>query len=185
MSNGTSFLTSIFESKLGSYLTKKNTFVHNVSELLNVIQVELPQHLNFEQEVSNQMRMSKLFEFNSTIVIPKIYSWTKNEIIMEHIHGTNLFNSENTETAITNLLNGVFDMLFVYRTYHGDLHEGNILVCSESRIALLDFGIIYEISIQNVQHLFKFFLFVIQNDYSSLCQCILSKQTILNFDQLY
>ncbi len=178
ITKGSLFLTQMFQSRLGLFLSRKSGFIHNASELVNLIQVQLPQHLNFEQEVENQKLMATLF--GNQIHIPKIYSCTLNEIIMEKIDGVPLAEANNKEAVITNLLNAVFDMLFIHRLIHGDFHEGNILVDSDGKIALLDFAVILKISDDNFQHLRNFFFCCISKDYCSLCQHITLKQKPAN-----
>lgn len=183
------FLTYLLESRLLNYLSTKYASFHNMKELLTTLQLDLNQHLDFEQEASNQIRIKSLFNSNSQVLIPKVYSSNQNEIVMEKINGVgldeiSLSKCQNIEIPIRNLLESVFDMIFVHRVVHCDLHEGNILVCPNEKLALLDFAIISEISEQSLTYLIKFFLLCIQKDYSSLADCITSKQTISNTNAL-
>lgn len=181
IAKGTVFLTQLFQSRLGLYLAHKSNFINNGSKLVNLIQEKLPQHLNFEQEVANSRRMATLL--GDSVHIPEVHSFTQNEIIMQKIDGVPLAQFDNKDLAMSNLLNAVFDMLFVHRVCHGDFHEGNILVAPKGDIALLDFAVIYEIADADIQHLRNFFIWCIQKDYSSLCQCMTLKQNIIHLDQ--
>lgn len=184
--NGALLLTSLFKSRIGAYLSKKSSWFHNISKLENLISVKLPQHLDFKQETINQRRISCLME--PELVIPKVYFSTENEIIMEKIHGvklselSELSDALNIELAITSLLNIVWNMIFVHRLIHGDLHEGNILVTHDGKISLLDFAVITEISEDNVKNLCIFFLSCITKSSSVLCKTMTRGKTNKKFE---
>ena len=164
---GTAVLLCLFQ-----WLPTRSRWVHNVGRLVNLVRVQLPQHLDFEQEVANQIRMGQLLGG-----VPKIHSYTSDMIIMDKIEGVSLAASPVKEVAVSNLLNLVFDMLFVHRVYHGDLHEGNILVGVDGKISLLDFAIVLEVSDFQIQHLTNFFLWCLSRNHCQLCRSMAGFQS--------
>lgn len=99
-------------------------------------------------------------------IIPKIY-WdltTSKVLTMEFVDGMSLSHiSDLLEAGKTHLIRAQlpnFDVkqlgdhlsfvllrqLFVTGFFHGDPHPGNILICDDNRIALVDFGIIGELT---------------------------------------
>lgn len=137
------------------YLTKKiesskkypnfspTTFVGEFERYTN-------QELNFLVEAGYIEKFYNFFSKNDGIVIPKIYGdyTTKNLIVMQHIPGKKL--RELTPKELKNkrkkiaetLVNSCLKQIFEIGTFHADLHPGNLILTKNNKIALIDFGII-------------------------------------------
>jgi len=107
--------------------------------------------LDFEAEARNNRRFEELFRDTPEIGVPVIYPelCTRRVLTMEMIHGVRASEPEKIGGDRTTLAKLGFDavlrMVFKYGFVHADLHPGNILVTRESRVILIDLGLVAEI----------------------------------------
>ncbi len=110
--------------------------------------------LNYLIEAKNATIFRQNFAKEKNIIIPKIY-WeltTKKVLVMEFIEGEKLSDiirsnkGTNTKRIAEIFANAVMKMIYIDGFFHADLHPGNIFVLPNSRIALLDFGIVGSIN---------------------------------------
>ncbi len=106
--------------------------------------------LNFRIEANNIEQFYEVFKGSKKVVTPKVYlTYTTSKIlVMDYIHGTQLSEIKNKLSVKVrkDIIKEIADAMCVQAldsgVFHADLHPGNILVLSQGRIALLDFGII-------------------------------------------
>jgi len=106
--------------------------------------------LNFRIEANNIERFYKAFKTIKKVVTPKVYPeyTTGKVLVMDYIHGAKLSELENKLSikARKEIVKEIADAMCIQAldsgVFHADLHPGNILILSQGRIALLDFGII-------------------------------------------
>ncbi|MBW3004892.1 AarF/ABC1/UbiB kinase family protein, partial [Candidatus Woesearchaeota archaeon] len=106
--------------------------------------------LNFLVEAENVEQFYETFKKTKKIVTPKIYpEYTTNRVfVMDYIHGAKLSEVEEglSIKARKEIIRTISDSMFTQAldagVFHADLHPGNILILSQQRVALLDFGII-------------------------------------------
>src|SRR5207247_2528547 len=60
--------------------------------------------------------------------------------------GAEAANGLDRKRVALNILEGAFEQSFVDGLFHGDPHPGNVLVLPDNRIALLDYGLVGELS---------------------------------------
>jgi len=115
----------------------------------------ITQQVNFNTEVKNIQKFQNYCQRLNYIKIPQVYPEVTiqfpNVILMEYVYGKTLQNIDKTdrETYAKQLLKFVYLTTFLYGSYHGDLHVGNILFMKDTsddacKICILDFGIVYE-----------------------------------------
>lgn len=108
------------------------------------------QELNFVLEARTIDRFAKHFAKSKTVVIPKVYwdTTTTQLITMDYLEGTKLTDilkqPENDQRVLLakHVADAAFEQTFGLGVFHADLHPGNIMVMSNNRIGLLDFGIV-------------------------------------------
>ncbi len=120
-------------------------------EVISVFRQSMNFELNLRAEAAAASRIYDNFINDDTLRVPKIYwSLTTNDIIMlEWIEGVSIYDKEkiaDLKLEPASIARKIAVIFFnqAYRDgfFHADLHPGNILVCADGKIALIDFGII-------------------------------------------
>ena len=100
---------------------------------------------NFENEARNMLKFYNLYENNKSLIIPKLYEYSKNIIIMDYIDGLNIENLDDYEKnkymTIFILFCNNNKLLLNYN--HGDMHIGNFKKYKDS-LVIYDFGCCFE-----------------------------------------
>ncbi len=119
----------------------------------------LTQQVNFETEVKNMQKFQTYCQRLNYIKIPQVYpavtTQLPNVILMEYVEGKTIQHIEKADRAMYAklLMKFVYLTTFLYGSYHGDLHLGNILFLKDPaptdnsngcKLCILDFGIVYE-----------------------------------------
>jgi len=142
-------------TKLFPSLRRKMNFVQLHLEFSQTILREL----DCRQELIHLQRFSAMFEGDQRIKIPYAYQeyTTKRILVMEFIEGIRVTDRTrlhslgvNTTVIAEILLKAYFLQLFVYGFIHVDPHPGNLLILSNHRICMLDFGMVDELSMDEV-----------------------------------
>ncbi len=133
----------------------------------------LKSELNFinEGRAIDQFRTN--FEDDKFILIPKVY-WnlsTSRILTLEYIEGIKITDSDVPEkTGLSRkdlsliVIDSIFRQIFIHRFFHADPHPGNILVTTEGKIALLDFGLTGNLDDELIESLTLLLVSVINKD---------------------
>ena len=114
------------------------------------IKDRLVEEIDYENEINNIKIFKKIFEFNKSVNIPKIYRncSTKRLITMSWLEGLSLDemlryskNKKNlSERIATNIFNTWYMPFYKFCIIHGDPHFGNYSFKKNGDINLFDFG---------------------------------------------
>ena len=114
------------------------------------IKDRLVEEIDYENEINNIKIFKKIFEFNKSVNIPKIYRncSTKRLITMSWLEGLSLDemlryskNKKNlSERIATNIFNTWYMPFYKFCVIHGDPHFGNYSFKKNGDINLFDFG---------------------------------------------
>lgn len=114
------------------------------------IKDRLVEEIDYENEINNIKIFKKIFEFNKSVNIPKIYRncSTKRLITMSWLEGQSLDemlryskNKKNlSERIATNIFNTWYMPFYKFCVIHGDPHFGNYSFKKNGDINLFDFG---------------------------------------------
>ena len=114
------------------------------------IKDRLIEEIDYENEINNIKIFKKIFEFNKSVNIPKIYRnySTKRLITMSWLEGQSLDemlryskNKKNlSERIATNIFNTWYMPFYKFCVIHGDPHFGNYSFKKNGDINLFDFG---------------------------------------------
>ena len=134
-------ILNLFE-KYNKAIKTKNIFLE--------IKDRLVEEIDYENEINNIKIFKKIFEFNKSVNIPKIYRncSTKRLITMSWLEGQSLDemlryskNKKNlSERIATNIFNTWYMPFYKFCVIHGDPHFGNYSFKKNGNINLFDFG---------------------------------------------
>ncbi|HVR63441.1 MAG TPA: AarF/UbiB family protein [Polyangia bacterium] len=126
--------------------------------------------LDFRIEARNNRRFRENFRGNDKVVFPEIVESLSTERIlaMSFIEGTKILATRSTRSdpkrvarlGLQVLLKMIFDDGFV----HADLHPGNIFITPDDKLALLDLGLVGELSDGHRRGFARFFAAWAQRD---------------------
>ena len=141
--------------------------------LQNYMFFELDQFINnfisetdFKNEVLNMKQFYEYYKDNNNIIIPQVYKWSKNIIIMDFIEGkiiTELSIYERSKYITLSLL-FFNNNRKILNLNHGDLHLGNFKKYKDNKIVIYDFGFCFSIDDSKIVEIFDIF-------YYHLIQC--------------
>ena len=130
----------------------------------------LLQQLDFNFEVDNIKKFYKNNKNTDYVEIPFVYEeFTRSNnkiIVMDYLDGKKLDNLEDEEKReyLEQLVNFSFKSILFNRTFHCDLHPGNIIFLDNpKRLGIIDYGIIGEITKEEQENIYNFFNEIFKN----------------------
>lgn len=130
--------------------------------------------LNLRAEAAQASRFADNLKDVQGVVIPQvIWEYTNTDVlVIERIAGVPIDEREalqrfhlDTLNICERLATLFFHMVFVDGYFHADLHPGNIIVSSEGKIQLVDFGIVGRMDMQTRRYIGEMLLSFLQQDY--------------------
>lgn len=110
------------------------------------------QEIDFRIEARNIDRFRALHGSNETVVFPRVYPELSRQqvLCMEYLSGRKfsqlIDEGEDVHALVKVYFDVAYKMLFIDGFFHGDLHPGNVLVMSGSRLGILDCGMVGRLS---------------------------------------
>ncbi len=139
-----------FGAKLTSTLIKKAKRL-KPKEVIAVFRQSMKFELDLRSEAAAASRIYDNFIDDDSLLIPKIY-WelTSSDIItLEWVQGVSIYDKDrivklglDPKKIAAKIAVIFFNQAYRDGFFHADLHPGNILVCKDGRVALVDFGIV-------------------------------------------
>ncbi len=139
------------------------------------------QELDYTYEAKNAELFATNFKTDKIIVIPSPY-WdytTKKVLVSEFIIGeklTSLLKKKkgfDKKRIVKQGMDAVVKMIFEDGFFHADVHPGNILILPKGRIALLDFGIVGNISRKRQDQALELFIATMSRDTEAISRVLL------------
>lgn len=141
----------------------KTILLENKNDIMNQI--------DFTKEIENNKIIYNNFKNIDFIKIPKIYDEynkiNKKVIVMEKIIGKTIYSITDDKDKIIyfDMFNKfIFKSILFNRTYHADLHPGNLFFIKENNkysIGIIDFGLIGNITKKVQTDLFNFLKYIV------------------------
>ena len=120
-------------------------------EVIAVFRQSMKFELDLRLEAAAASRIYDNFTGDETLRVPKIYwQFTAGDIItLEWIEGVSIYDKDkiiklglDPKDIAAKIAVIFFNQAYRDGFFHADLHPGNILVCPDGKVALIDFGII-------------------------------------------
>ncbi len=165
------YFASLFESVI------EETSIFRPVNVVREFEYVLTTEIDFRFEGQNVQLFNQNHKTRKNIVIPKFYPELSNErvLTLEYLEGLKLTEFHDPETkrnlAIA-LIEEALTQVFVDGVFHGDFHPGNILILSDQRIALIDFGIVGKINAATQKDLLFIILSIALKDSDSLARTL-------------
>ncbi len=108
----------------------------------------ITKELNLEYEVAHLQRFQRNFSEWKNVHVPVVYPdyCSPALIVMERLNGVKITDGaslgHDMKPIAHDCVHMIFKMVFEDGFFHGDLHPGNLLVLEDSRIGLIDFGLV-------------------------------------------
>ena len=153
----------------------------------------LLQQLDFNFEVDNIKKFYKNNKNTDYVEIPLVYEeFTRSNnkiIVMDYLDGRKLDNLEDEEKNeyLEQLVNFSFKSILFNRTFHCDLHPGNIIFLDNpKRLGIIDYGIIGEITKEEQENIYNFFNEIFKNkNYDEGSRILINNcSKIINIDKI-
>jgi len=177
------FLTSA--AKVLQFLNPRLSRVSLV-DILSDIRKSMMEEVDFTIEAQNIRDFLMYLDKNGIGVAtaPFVYpnaSSTK-VLTMERLRGAPLVDlasirattEADPEAVLINALNVWVGSVLACRSFHADVHAGNLLVLPDGRVGFIDFGIVGRISPLTFQSVERFLLSVTQRDYNLMAQALVT-----------
>jgi ubiquinone biosynthesis protein len=128
----------------------------NPPALIDLFAETIGEELDFRLEAENMLDVAHVLArtapagTNRALLVPRPHPKlvTRRVLVMERLHGyawgdaaTMRAAGIDTAEVLMAALIAFLEGLVLFGVFHGDLHAGNLLVCPDGRVALLDFGI--------------------------------------------
>lgn len=132
---------------------------------------------NFVIEANNVRRFQANFRDDPDIKIPEVYGeYTgRRVLVLEALDGIPMSHSNalkqeglDREAVLKRGMKAYMKMVYSDGLFHGDLHAGNVLLMPDSRLGLIDFGIVGRLNRKTQTAIANMFLALAEEDYDRL-----------------
>jgi ubiquinone biosynthesis protein len=146
------------------------------SVIISELNLALLGELDYLREAANTEKIKKNFEQDDSIVLPKvIWNFTTSKVLgLEFLKGEKMPSTPqpNADIIISKGLEMFLKMVAVDGEYHGDLHPGNLLLLSENRLGVIDFGLTVRLSSFQRLLIAEIFVSLIEGDCDRLARAM-------------
>lgn len=160
---------------LQKYVAETRPFnpVGIVDEFFRTLELET----NFIIEANNIRRFQDNFRDDPTVKIPHVYFEYSGRkvLVLEALKGIPLSKKEALEqegvdrsTIMRAGIRCYFRQVFKYGLFHGDLHAGNLFILPDSRVGLIDFGVVGRLNKRVQDAVANMFVALYTEDYERL-----------------
>jgi ubiquinone biosynthesis protein len=138
--------------------------------LADELEAHLRAELDFVEEASNTELIGRMLSNYEDLVVPEVI-WpyvTEKVLVLERIHGRKVDANHGLAQERAQELARQFFRGYVYQVtaegvYHADPHRGNVLLTTDGRLALVDFGLLGRLDDDTRRNLALLLLAVAQN----------------------
>jgi ubiquinone biosynthesis protein len=164
--------------------------IHSTRTIIDEFSRVIAEEMDFHHEADNVERFGELFRDSDFVIIPRVYRdvTTTRVLVMQFFEGFRvtevdeiLRHNVDTKKMIENLIEFYGDQLLIHGFFHADPHPGNILIRPDSRIVLLDYGMVLEITPELRQDLVRIVVAAVRSDVDELIN-LAYKLEMLEYD---
>src|SRR5262247_331018 len=151
--------------------------IYSTRTIIDEFSRVIAEEMDFHHEADNVERFGELFRDSDFVIIPRVYRevTTTRVLVMQFFEGFRvtevdeiLRHNIDTKKMIENLIEFYGDQLLVHGFFHADPHPGNILIRPDSRIVLLDYGMVLEITPELRQDLVRIVVAAVRSEIDEL-----------------
>ncbi len=169
--------------------------VINPVGIVKEFKVCISEELDFMNEADNIEKFTRKFGGNKLVYFPRVYKeyTTTRVLTMEMVEGVSLAKIKeggnpkyNLDLIATTLCDLLMDQIFEHGYFHGDPHQGNIIIREDNVICFIDFGQIGILSPRNRQILREIIIGLVQMDPRKVANATMKLSTnseIINREQ--
>ncbi|WP_408954825.1 ABC1 kinase family protein [Natroniella sp. ANB-PHB2] len=138
-------------------------------EIVDNFSKYIKQELDYRTEAKNATKFSNNFAQESDVKIAEIF-WdltTRRMLTMEFIDGIKINNltEESKKGYLAKLISRSFlKQILIDGFFHGDPHPGNILITSDYKLALIDFGLVGQMNQEDREKVASLFIALIKKN---------------------
>jgi predicted unusual protein kinase regulating ubiquinone biosynthesis (AarF/ABC1/UbiB family) len=159
--------------------------------LADELEVHLRAELDFVEEANNTETIARLLGDDEDIVVPEVVRpyVTEKVLVLERIHGRKVAEdhglaAERARELARRFFRSYVRQVTVAGIYHADPHRGNVLLTTDGRLALVDFGLLGRLDDDTRRSLSLLLLAVAQNRADDVADLILAlSRTSLESDE--
>jgi ubiquinone biosynthesis protein len=149
--------------------------------IVREFEAALLQELDFLHEARNIQEITRNFESRPGLLeLPKVYEHLTSQklLVMSFVEGIRITDiagndAYDSEELLQRALEVIFEMVFTDGFFHGDPHPGNMLVTADSRIAMLDFGLMGRLTKEEQETLIQLALAVFSRNATQLTRVVM------------
>jgi predicted unusual protein kinase regulating ubiquinone biosynthesis (AarF/ABC1/UbiB family)/uncharacterized protein YbbC (DUF1343 family) len=114
------------------------------------------EEMDFVHEADNADEMRLYFRHDRRVVVPRVFHelTRRNVLVLEYVEGTRIDRlkrgdgSPDPKQLLQLVVEIYLRMMLVHGFFHADPHPGNLLVSSDGRLVLLDFGMVVRVPVE-------------------------------------
>lgn len=122
---------------------------YRISEIIAEVAQAIRNELDFNKEAQNAERFFQIYRGKKYVKIPQVYKdlSTKRVLTLEYVEGIKVSDfdklrasNHSTRKIASNIVEALFEQIYVHGFFHADPHPGNIAIGPNERIIFYDFG---------------------------------------------
>jgi ubiquinone biosynthesis protein len=159
--------------------------------LADELEVHLRAELDFVEEANNTETIARLLHDDPELVVPEVVRpyVTEKVLVLERIHGRKVAKdhglaAERARELARRFFRSYVRQVTVAGIYHADPHRGNVLLTTDGRLALVDFGLLGRLDDDTRGNLSLLLMAIAQNRADDVSDLILAlSRTTLESDE--
>ncbi|MFF3641086.1 ABC1 kinase family protein [Streptomyces sp. NPDC002564] len=145
--------------------------VVDTSAMLELLFAVMEDELDFTREAKNMKDARRVAAHYSQIKVPRVIAVTPRVLVQSFAEGVPIsqvkaddFTKKQRKKTANQLISYMFRSYFVERTFHADLHPGNIIISPDGKAHLIDWGMVGKMDRETSSTMLGVFLSLAQND---------------------
>ncbi|TDX48005.1 ABC1 kinase family protein [Orenia marismortui] len=162
-------------------LLKNKVFTDNIIDPVEIVDnfsKMIKEELDYCIEARNSKKFQNNFNDEEDVIIPKVIGdlTTKKVFTMEFIKGfkINKSNKKLKNHDIPQIISESFmKQIMIDGFFHGDPHPGNLIITDDYKVALLDFGLVGQLSKEDRERIANLFIYLLRKDIDKFIEQLL------------
>lgn len=156
----------------------------SLSEIVEEIKIRMVREVDFIEEAQNLDDFVEYLKItnNQAATAPKVYHQfsTRRVLTMQRLYGVSLTDfdivkkyAKDPSQVLITAMNTWFGSLMLCKSFHADLHAGNLMLLEDGRIGFIDFGIVGQLNPQVWTACLAFMDALQKTDYTAMAENML------------